>query len=31
MKSKEFLREIQKKGWVFVPRGKGSHHLRKEW
>ncbi|MCA6514884.1 MAG: type II toxin-antitoxin system HicA family toxin [Chitinophagaceae bacterium] len=25
MKSNEFLREIQKKGWVFIRRGKGSH------
>ena len=25
MKSKEFLRKIQRKGWVFVPRGKVSH------
>lgn len=25
MKSKEFLRKIQRKGWVFVPRGKVNH------
>ena len=25
MKSSEFLREIRKKGWIFLRRGKGSH------
>jgi mRNA interferase HicA len=25
MKSSEFLREIKRKGWIFLRRGKGSH------
>lgn len=25
MKSSEFLREIKKKGWIFIRQGKGSH------
>ena len=27
MKSNEFLREIRRKGWVFVRKGKGSHEI----
>jgi mRNA interferase HicA len=27
MKSSEFLREIQKKGWKFIRQGKGSHEI----
>jgi len=27
MKSSEFIREIKKKGWVFVRHGKGSHDI----
>jgi mRNA interferase HicA len=25
MKSSEFLREIKRKGWIFLRRGKGRH------
>lgn len=27
MKSNEFIREIKKKGWVFLRQGKGSHEI----
>lgn len=27
MKSSEFIREIQKKGWKFLRQGKGSHEI----
>jgi len=27
MKSNEFLREIRRKGWVFVRNGKGSYEI----
>lgn len=27
MKSSEFIREIKRKGWVFMRQGKGSHEI----
>ena len=27
MKSSEFIREIKRKGWIFIRRGKGSHEI----
>ncbi|VDH16087.1 YcfA-like protein [Algoriella xinjiangensis] len=27
MKSSEFIREIKRKGWVFLRQGKGSHEI----
>jgi len=27
MKYSEFIREIKKKGWVFLRQGKGSHEI----
>jgi mRNA interferase HicA len=27
MKSSEFIREIKRKGWIFLRQGKGSHEI----
>ncbi len=27
MKSREFIREIKRKGWKFLRQGKGSHEI----
>jgi len=27
MKSSEFLREIKRKGWIYIRQGKGSHEI----
>ena len=27
MKYNEFIREIKKKGWIFLRQGKGSHEI----